>query len=228
MNLCWLLAKGELPWVQLAILVIMVVIYTINQIMNYERKAQGPKQARPASRRPPGPEAGAKRTPAPARPAAPQKTDPLLAEIQKFLKQSNPDQRRPGRPQPAASRPVRIEPIVSRGPAAGDSVGRPLDSRHLDTSEFGARASQMTDDLKRGDIERQQHFQQTFAHKLGRLTDTSTAGAKAIAPDAPALSTAPVAPVPPSDWLPLPTTKPEDLRRAVMLNEILQRPEHRW
>ena len=86
----------------------------------------------------------------------------------------------------------------------------------------------MTDDLKRGDAEREQHFQQTFSHKLGRLTDTSVAGDKAIAPDAPAVSTVPPAAVPLSDWLPLPTTKPEDLRRAFMLNEILQRPEHRW
>ena len=124
---------------------------------------------------------------------------------------------------------MRVEPIRLRGDAVvGDTVGRPLDSRHLDTTEFGTRADQMTDDLKRGDAEREQHFQQTFSHKLGRLTDTSVAGAKAIAPDAPTTSTVPAAPVPLSDWLPLPTTKPEDLRRAFMLNEILQRPEHRW
>ena len=110
------------------------------------------------------------------------------------------------------------------GKPIGDSVGRPLDSRHLDTAEFNMRAAQMSDDIKRGDAEREQHFQQTFAHKLGRLTDTSVAGSKAVAPDAPAASTVPTAPVPLSDWLPLPTTKPEDLRRAFMLNEICTAP----
>jgi len=229
MHLCWLLARGDLPWFQVAVALVMFVIYTVNQIMNRQRKGQPPQQARPASRRPPMPEANAKRPPVPARTATPQKTDPLLAEIQKFLKQSNADKRSPGRPQPPSAKPVRIEPILVRGSVpVGDSVGRPLDSRHLDTTEFGTRASQMDDDMKRGDVEREQHFQQTFTHKLGRLADTSVAGAKAVAPDAPAVSTVPVAPVPLSDWLPLPTTKPEDLRRAVMLNEILQRPEHRW
>ena len=86
----------------------------------------------------------------------------------------------------------------------------------------------MTDDLKRGDAEREQHFQQTFTHKLGRLTDTSVAGDKAVAADAPTASTVPPQAVPLSDWLPLPTTKPEDLRLVFMLNEILQRPEDRW
>jgi hypothetical protein len=204
------------------------VIYAVNQIVNRERKGQQPKPARPAPRRA-APDPNAKRAPAPGRPAASPKTDPLLAEIQKFLKQSNPEKRAPGRPQQPASRPVRVEPILVRGTqAAADAVGRPLDSRHLDTTGFGTRAAQMTDDLKRGDAEREEHFQQTFTHKLGRLTDTSVAGAKAIAPDAPPVSTVPTVPVPLSDWLPLPTTKIEDLRRAVMMNEILQRPEHRW
>ena len=229
MHFCPLLAKGDLYWVQVAFAAIMFIIYIVNLVANRQRKGQPPKPASSAARRLPVPEGNARRAPAPSRPAAPQKTDPLLAEIQKFLKQANPEKRSTGRPQSAAAKPVRVEPIVLRGtPAVGDAVGRPLDSRHLDTTEFGTRASQMTDDLKRGDAQREQHFQQTFTHKLGRLTDTSVAGDKAIAPDAPAVSTVPVAPIPLSDWLPLPTTKPEDLRRAFMLNEILQRPEHRW
>jgi len=229
MHFCWLLARNDLTLLQVAVALIMFVVWAVNQIVNRDRKAQPAKPARPVPRRLPTPEGNAKRPPAPGRPAAPQKTDPLLAEIQKFLKQSNPDKRSPGRPQSAANKTVRVEPILVREVAVvPEPVGRPLDSRHLDTTGFGTRASQMTDDLKRGDAEREQHFQQTFSHKLGRLTDTSVAGSKAIAPDAPEVSTVPVAPVPLSDWLPLPTTKPEDLRRAVMLNEILQRPEHRW
>jgi hypothetical protein len=234
MHFYWLLARGDMRWLEVVALIVGVVIYIFNLIANRDRKGQPPTPSRSAPRRLPTPEGNAKRAPAPGRPNAPQKADPLLAEIQKFLKQSNPEKRSPGRPQPPAARPVRVEPIVLRGgppvgaPKTGDSVGRPLDSRHLDTTGFGTRASQMTDDIKRGDAEREQHFQQTFSHKLGRLTDTSVAGDKAIAPDAPTTSTVPVAVVPFADWLPLPTTKPEDLRRAIMLNEILQRPEHRW
>jgi hypothetical protein len=225
-----LLAKGvELGlWLRVLVPLIMFMIYAVNQIVNRDRKGLPPKAPRNAPRRPPMPDPNARRPSTPVRPGGPQKTDPLLAEIQKFLKQSNAEKRSPGRPQPPA-KPVRVEVISPRsGMGVGDSVGRPLDARHLDTGEFSARASQMTEDMKRGDAEREQHFQQTFSHKLGRLTDTSVAGDKAIAAEAPTASTAPVPPATPSDWLPLPTTKPEDLRRAFMLNEILQRPEHRW
>jgi hypothetical protein len=239
MHFCWLLAKNDLNLLQVAIGLIMFVVYAVNQIVNRDRKKQSPKSTRPVPRQLPPQEGSAKRPPSPGRPVTPQKSDPLLAEIQKFLKQSNPEKRSPVRSLPPGVKPVRVEPVggksvrvepilVREVTVVPENLGRPLDSRHLDTTEFGTRASQMTDDLKRGDAEREQHFQQTFSHKLGRLTDTSVAGAKSIAPDAPTVSTVPVAPVPLSDWLPLPTTKPEDLRRAFMLNEILQRPEHRW
>ncbi len=232
MHACWLLAaRGDLAmWLRVLVPLVMFMIYAVNQILNRERKGLPPSHHAMSPRRPPMPEGNAKRPPAPGRPGAPQKTDPLLAEIQKFLKQSNAEKRSPGRTQPPSAKPVRVETISpSSGSAIGDSVGRPLDSRHLDTAEFSTRANQMTEDLKRADAEREQHFQQTFSHKLGRLTDTSVAGAKAIAPDAPAAATGPPPQaIPLSDWLPLPTTKPEDLRRAFMLNEILQRPEHRW
>ena len=226
-----LLAKAEWgAWIKLVVPLVGFLIYAVNQILNRERKGQPAKPARPVPRRPSAPNPNAQRPPVPGRPAAPQKTDPLLAEIQKFLKQTNPEKRSPARPLPSAAKPVRVEVVKPRSDTAiGDSGARPLDSRHLDTAEFSARAAHMTDDMKRGDAEREQHFQQTFTHKLGRLTDTSVAGAKAVAPDAPAAAVGPTGqPAPPSDWLPLPTTTPEDLRRAIMLNEILQRPEHRW
>ena len=225
MHCCWLFAKGDLRLAAGLVPLVMFMIYAVSQILNRERKGQPPKPPRSVPRRPPTPEGNAKRPPAPGRPVTPQKTDPLLAEIQKFLKQSNPEKRSPARPQPPAAKPVRVEPIMPLGGRPiGDSVGRPLDSRHLDTAEFSTRAAQMSDDIKRGDAEREQHFQQTFAHKLGRLTDTSVAGAKAVAPDAPAAVDGPPRSVPLSDWLPLPTTKPEDFAAPSVLNEILQRP----
>ena len=79
--------------------------------------------------------------------------------------------------------------------------------------------------MKRGDAEREQHFEQTFSHKLGSLTDTSTGGAGTPAGPAVGIRRCqPISRSPPSDWLTL-RTGPEDLRRAIMLNEILQRPK---
>src|ERR1700677_3114841 len=101
MHSWWLLAAQRIDFATLlwrfAVPLTVFVIWCINQIVN--RKGQ-PKTPRTAPRRPPMPDAGAKRAPAAGRPAAPQKTDPLLAEIQKFLKQSNPDQSAAARPLP--------------------------------------------------------------------------------------------------------------------------------
>jgi hypothetical protein len=228
MHFLWLIAKADIPWPRIVSFVIMFLIYPAYKALKRQREEQA-KSPRSRVRPPSNPNPSAKSAPVAARPAAPQKTDPLLAEIQKYLKQSSADKRSRARSQRSGAKPPRVEPVLGGGPAVGDSVGRPLDGRHLETAEFGARASRLTDDLKRGDAEREQHFQQTFDHKLGRLTDTSVAGAKAIAPPAPAAAAVPTGEaIPIDDWLPLPTTEPEDLRRALMMNEILRRPEHRW
>ncbi|HTU27160.1 MAG TPA: hypothetical protein VMF30_17265 [Pirellulales bacterium] len=214
---------------QVLVGVIMVIFYVVNHLISRERKGQAQKSPRPVQGRPPVPDLTAKRPVTPVRPAPPGKPDPLLAEIQKFLKQSNADKRSPARPQPPTVKPIRVEPIKLRPEAAGDFLERPLEARHLDTSDVGARASQLTDDLKRADVERQQHFQQTFTHKVGRLTDTSTAAANAeAAKPAANLPAVPQSSAATSGWLPLSVKNTDELRRAFILNEILQRPEQRW
>jgi hypothetical protein len=235
MHFGWLLAKmGDLAqWAELVIGLVVALIYVVNQIFNRESKTQQTKSAKPASRRPATPPGNMKRVPTPPPPGGQpgsKQPDPLLAEIQKFLKQSGQSKAASSRPQPSAGRQSG-QPVGSqRGPAVDNPAAKPLDSlagRHLDTAEVGAGATHLTDDMKRGDAEREQHFEQTFTHKLGSLTDTSVAGLKAIAPPAPSATTQSDEPAAPSDWLIL-RTGPDDFRRALMLNEILQRPEDRW
>jgi hypothetical protein len=160
----------------------------------------------------------------------PQQSDPLLAEIQKFLKQSSQGKAAPARP-PAVGKVGGSQPAtLRRGPVADMPSDRPLDSlagRHLDTGEVGAGASHLIDDLKRGDAERKQHFDDTFTHKLGSLTDTSSTGIQPSGSAAATIAAQSDQPVSPSDWLPLGTSL-ADFRRAIMLNEILQRPDDRW
>jgi hypothetical protein len=239
MHLALLIAKpNDLgAWLEVGIPLVLALFYAIAQIFNRDRKTPPTaKPARPTPRplSPVAPTGNLKRVPAPpgaGRSATPQKPDPLLAEIQKFLKQANQPKPGPTRPQPSGGRPPRIEQVPSRsGRVVDDSPARPLDSlqgRLLDTAEVGASAAHLTDDMKRGDLEREQHFEETFGHKLGSLTDTSVAGAKAIAADAPLATIQSNEPAPVVVALNLRTT-PDDLLRAFMLNEVLQRPEHRW
>ena len=81
----------------------------------------------------------------------------------------------------------------------------------------------MIDDLKRADAEREQHFKKTFSHQLGRLTDTSIQQGEATGDvEKQAASGTSI-----SDFTGL-LSSPENLRRAIILNEILSPPDHRW
>ncbi len=237
MHLGWLIAKpADLgAWLEVGIPLVLALFYAIAQIFNRERKTPPPnKPSRPAARPMPQTVGNVKRAPAApgvGRAATTQKSDPLLAEIQKFLKQANQPKPRPTGPQSPGGRP-RIEVIPARsGSVVEDPPPRALDTlqgRHLDTAEVSASAAHLTDDMKRGDVEREQHFEQTFGHKLGSLTDTSDRRFQSHhEPMAPAASSRRNDLTPVVVALNLRTT-PDDLLRAFMLNEVLQRPEHRW
>jgi hypothetical protein len=223
----WLLAKGEMDWLKLIGPIILFVFYLVSHLVNRDRKGKpaNEKSNRSVPRRPATPVGGVKRPAGSPQAEGQQKVDPLLAEIQKFLKQAKPERSGP-RPAPPP-KPVRVQ-AVRPAPAANrdESLARPLENRHLNTSQFGVRAAQMDDDMKRGDAEREQHFQQTFTHKLGRLADTSATDSNMAAADAAAAER--VGPAVEAEWTLTAAIKPEDLRRAFIVNEIFQRPEHRW
>ena len=142
MHSWWLFAKGAdlAMWLRYLVPLIVFMFYALNQILNRERKGQPPKPSRSVPRRPPMPEGNAKRPPAPGRPATPQKTDPLLAEIQKFLKQSNPESARrsgPSLPPPSrcGSKRSRLaaarQPMIPSGDPSTAGTWTPPDSARV-------------------------------------------------------------------------------------------------
>ena len=73
---------------------------------------------------------------------------------------------------------------------------------------------------------RELHRQKMFSHRVGRLEDTSgEAGVKAGS-DAPQSNAAATA----AAGVPLAAAffQPKDIRQAIIVSEVLQRPEHRW
>jgi hypothetical protein len=152
-------------------------------------------------------------------------------------------------PRREESRPV-VRTLVPSPPAGTDN--RPLReslSQHvaesLDNSKFARRATQLSQVQEESDNEFKQHMQRVFQRELGTLKTesagifetaaataadvTATALAKATASAAGSQSaTAPVVVRKGSTDISLFLAGRKNMRDAMILSEIMQRPEHRW
>jgi len=229
MSSLWvLLADADL--IKVGVVVVMVISYGIKYLAELANKgAQRPPP--PAPR--PGP-------PPPLRPGAPPPRQKLEDEVSEFLRRAaerkgDAPARVPGRaaePIPLP-RPVRVAPALRpveddesrEGPSGPLPSGAQVAAHvreHLDTRAFGQRAShlsQVQDKMPQG-IE--SHVQHSFDHAVGNLSAlTNEADAKAAAEvqAANAPSAFPLAAM---------LADPQGMRSAILLNEILRRPDERW
>ncbi len=164
---------------------------------------------------------------------------PLVGEIEKFLLRANQrQQEKSRRKQPpkvvvAAVPPRSSKPARRLVQASNEDQGFEVTGsgsvadhveQHLDTRAFAERAAHLVDDVSKNDAEREAHRKQVFEHKLGRLTDTSTAAAASPAAGEPSNTEVAAAVVSLASLL----ANPQNLKQAIVLSEILSRPEHRW
>jgi hypothetical protein len=115
----------------------------------------------------------------------------------------------------------------------------------LDSSKFAKRATQLSQVEQSTDKEFREHMQRVFQHDLGTLkkaptgifeaagaaasAESAAVSAKATAAAAGAQSgTAPVATHKRTSDIALFLAGRKNIRDAIILSEILQRPEHRW
>lgn len=221
---------AALDWVQVLIAIVVFVIWGINHLVSSVGKAKPQQRPRPAPPRNVVP----KNQPAPAQ--------NLSGEIEDFLKraaQKRQDKSRRKKPEPVVEKKVVVPPKpvtmlsdtsdqdfeVRTGQSVADHV-----REHLDNRQFSQRAEHLGDQgINKGDLEREAHRKQVFDHQLGRLADTSNqqsekiltaqAATRQATTDAAAAAAIPIASM---------LANPESLKQAVILNEILSRPEHRW
>jgi hypothetical protein len=212
----FLLAANDFDWIRLIVPAIVFIIFIFNQLFAAAKKGLPPAQRRvqpPMRPKQPG-----------QVPPVPKKTQPadaLSAEIEKFLKDAVGRRQSTQRPKPAAPPPVQVVTQVEVvSDTSRESVAKSV-AKHLDTHRFGDRADQMTDDMKRADAQREQHFKKTFSHQIGRLADTSSKEVETSGQQDAAV------PASPSDIAQL-LASPLQVRNAIILNEILQPPSHRW
>jgi hypothetical protein len=161
----------------------------------------------------------------------------MSSEIERFLLQAarRPKGRTlPGKPvsKPADVEIVEAEPVVGQGL---DSEVADHVSKYLNTSQFSEKASQLGVRVGLADDIMDAHLHDRFDHRLGRLgAAAASVSAGSSGPlgslggqqgEAPG-GASPLE-VPPSVFVRL-LQSPEDLRRAIVLSEILNRPEFRW
>ena len=246
-----LLAANIEGLVQVIFLLVMGLLWLINRISTAIETARRP----PPVRRPPQPVPPQGEGPQvqpqmqPRQIAAPQGQprpagDALQGEIEEFLRRASGRQQ-PGqaqRPRPGTARPAitgakadprrgRPAPPVVRAKPVANAPDESADtpeaiSQHvkqfLDMKEFDQRTTNLSSiDEKERQFE--QNLQKTFSHELGHLKRSTLADGG----DAAATAVQPIAPLNPNVLAGL-FRSGVDLKRAIALNEIFQRPEHRW
>ncbi len=221
-----LLAANDAELVKLVIIVVFGILVGIGKFIAMVQKGKPP--AAMGQRPAPPPAANANLANANA-----------ANEIEEFMRraaarprpQANAGSiRRSPQPQlrPQVEKPVQAQ-VVSTEPV-GARIAKDVE-RDLDTQEFGKRTGQLGSEVTQAVGEIDQHLHQVFDHYVSNLE---------LLPGEAAAAPAAVGPVEVSEQslLDIPATfatgltdllvNPESIRQAVVLNEILHRPEERW
>ncbi|MCX6637173.1 MAG: hypothetical protein NT090_19120 [Acidobacteria bacterium] len=196
--------------VKVGLILLFIVIPAIGQILAKMKQAQRP--------------GGGLRTPKPPMPAP---AGNVGDEIEEFMRRTAKGVRPNAKRQPAAGEPVRAEVVAER--PVGGQVTEHI-KKYLDQSEFSRRTSQLGGEVAQADRQIDQRLHKKFDHAVSRLAGVP--GEAAVAPVA--IATPDLAasisdlPVTSPAGLALLLTNPDSLRQAIVLNEILHRPEERW
>lgn len=236
-----MLAQIGNDWWDLAVPAVIVLISVLsflwNAFVGAAKKLNQPQQARGERPLPP---AGQGQQPAP--PVEPTVQEKLNAEIEEFLRRANErrgnknrgaappaqQQKKQQREQPAQQPGGQSKPRQDAGEKKKrrerESVTQSVEE-HLGSGKFEAREQSLAADVTRSEAEMSQHVQQVFEHRLGSLGETTAEGqptsgetkaTQSAQQKAEALAVAGL------------FLNQENLRRAVILREILERPTDRW
>ncbi len=200
------LAAGD-GWVPIVVVVVIMIVSAISQAMGNKKKEEPPRP-RPRPR-------------PPVRPAqAGQQQNPGANELDEFLRRAAGGGQ-PARRQPPPVRPVVAQPVMAEATDELEVIESVVDhmSHSADDSRF-EQPQQQNDEVS-----------QKFDQQIGQLGSTSTqaAHAAAIADDeAPAQEVLETMPSTGAAGLAAMLASPASLRQAILLSEILKRPEQRW
>jgi hypothetical protein len=223
--------------------VVIIIIYALNHLLSGGKAQQAQKQRQQQAKRRAAQGERALQQPAQPQQPPPQALprpqqaggqDSLHDEIEQFLRRANerrkekaqrstlPERVTPLEPAPPAraEQPVDVQPVEHSFDAVATSV-----AQHFNSSRsFEQRAEHMADQVEKADDDMQRHLKQAFDHRLGTLRTTGQPDSAAVATDQPA---APAQP--PTVALGMAgVLNPQNLKQAILLKEILERPVDRW
>jgi hypothetical protein len=219
------LAAGVWEWI---VPLVIFAIYLLNHLLS----SKAPAQQREVQRR-----RQAERPLRPQQQPEPAGKAQLNDEIEQFLKRANErrlEKARQAEPRQAAAppKPKQLAPLAERATDVVPLERRDFDAvaasveQHIGKRTFQQQVEHLDDDMAVADRQREQHYKQVFEHRLGTLgsADASSAPgtqeAKTPAPtaDAPAAAKA----------LAGLLVNQQNIRQAIVLKEILDRPVDRW
>lgn len=215
-----LFAIDTVQLIGIIIMILFFVVPAIRQALNKKGQPQRPQR----------PQRPAAQGPAPQR-----RGGNVEDEIGEFLRRAA--QRRGGQQAPAQVPATRQTgpPAMAQavGPGRGPVTEVPSGEdvlvhvrEHLDTGDFDRRAAELGDEVAQADEQIDERLHETFDHDVGRLAGrpgeprSDTAGEPedrmAELPSAAAVGLAAM------------FSNAQNIRQAIVISEILTRPEHRW
>ena len=217
---------ADLGWIIPVIVVIITIITVIGNVIAKINEQQAKGQRRPGGVRPPRP-----RQPRPQVGAGGGGRGGIQEEITEFLRRAAGGQAAPQQPQaPPPPRPARRAPAVERVVEAeivADDPGRRAVGAGIDTSAFDQRTSQLGGDVAQADRQFGQRLEGTFDREVSELAQSHGA-AEPATPRKPT-PTGPVQ-IPPTAAAGFAAilSNADNIRQAIVLSEILNRPLDRW
>ncbi|MCE5301823.1 MAG: hypothetical protein LLF97_01790 [Planctomycetaceae bacterium] len=168
-------------------------------------------------------------------PPRPRPTE-LTQEIDRFLRRAREKSEAttstsrpamaPKTPAPAAISKSEPAPVSTPKPVGGQ-VGRHVDQYLDEPQKFERREASLGQEVAQVDQTIDQHLRHVFDHRISQLAAVpGEAAASPLADESPgqAVETSDAPVIELLQWL----SDPDSLRRAIVLNEILHRPEERW
>jgi len=237
-------AQGFEDLIMIVVVVVFFLISAVGQLLSKARGAQKDEAARPAPRpvnrqqdQPPMPPDGGRAQAQGGRGA-------MEDEIADFLRRATqqrakpaeqgPEMRRPGpaiEPDVIAEAEVLAEAEIVEDQPLGEGLRRHV-GEYIEPERLGRDSSQLGDEVARTDSRVGDHLREVFDHDVSRLAKKpgesarpTTAGEEELA--ATPLTAADVRPVA-AVGLAAMLGNVENLRQAIVINEILQRPIDRW